>query len=78
MFWLWLIVTILIIAISSYRLGTFDWDADEKVGAFWTVVIGALLWPLALVIVIIIGPFYGFYWLGNKARKKKKESAVNK
>lgn len=78
MFWLWLIVAILLIAIGSYRVGTIDWDVDQKIGVFWTIFFGALLWPLVLVVVIIIGPFYGLFWLGERKRQKLKEAAKDK
>lgn len=80
MFWLWLIVVILIIAIGSYVVGTLDWDEDQKVNLLWCIALGSLLWPLALTAVIIAGPFVGLFWLGDRKREKlkKKESADNK
>jgi chromate transport protein ChrA len=78
--WLWLIVAILLIAIGVYVLGTLDWDEDQKVGLFWIIFICSLLWPLALGIVVVAGPFVGLFWLGNRKRKKleKEKSTTNK
>ena len=83
MFWLWLIVAILCIAISSYVVGRLDsdhWDADEKIGLFWSIFFGALLWPAVLLAVMVVGPFWGLFWLGNRKREKlkEKESTMNK
>jgi chromate transport protein ChrA len=71
MFWLWLIVAIAIISVGMYVLGTLDWDEDQKVGLFWAIFIGALLWPLVLIAAVIVGPFAGLYWLGQRKRKAK-------
>jgi chromate transport protein ChrA len=80
MFWLWLIVAIVFIAIGSYVNGRLDIDVDEKLGIFWMVFIGSLLWPLVLTAVIIIGPFFGLFWLGDRKREKleKEKSTDNK
>jgi chromate transport protein ChrA len=80
MFWLWLIFALLFIAIGSYVSGRLDIDVDEKLGIFWMVFIGSLLWPLVLTAVIIIGPFFGLFWLGDRKREKlkKEKSAENK
>ena len=75
MFWLWLIVAILLIAVGSYFLGTLDESEDNKVGIFWMIVIGSALWPLVLTAVIIIGPFFGLFWLGDRNREKRKAAA---
>ncbi len=75
---LWLIVAILLIAIGMYVLGTLDWDEDQKVGLFWAIFIGSLLWPLALGIVVVAGPFAGLFWLGDRKRKQKEKSTTNK
>ena len=78
MFWLWLIVAILLIAGGMYVLGVLDWDEDEKLGLFWTIFIGSLLWPLVLTAAVIVGPFAGIFWLGDRKRKKAKEAAKDK
>lgn len=75
MFWLWLIVALLIIAIGSYRVGMLDWDEDQKVNLLWCIAIGSLVWPLVLALVIIVGPFIGLYWLGDRRRRQLEEAA---
>lgn len=79
MLWLWLIVTVILFAVSMFALGYID-DVD-KVGLFWCAFLGSLFWPIVLTAVLIFGPFVGFYWLGDRKRKQrleKKESADNK
>ena len=71
MFWLWLIVAILLIAGGMYVLGVLDWDEDDKLGLFWTIFLGSLAWPLVLIAAVIIGPFAGLFWLGDRKRKAK-------
>jgi chromate transport protein ChrA len=75
MFGLWLIFAILFIAIGSYVIGRLDMDIDDKISLFWAVFIGSLMWPVVLAAVIIIGPFFGLFWIGNRKREqlKKKE-----
>lgn len=76
MFWLWLIIAIVLMCVGSYVIGSID-GPDDRVGLFWVVFIGSLLWPLVLTAIIIFGPFYGFFWLGDRAREKR-EAAKNK
>jgi chromate transport protein ChrA len=75
---LWLIVAILLFAVGMYVLGTLDWNEDQKVGLFWVIFICSLLWPLALGIVVVAGPFAGLFWLGDRKRKQKEKSTTNK
>jgi chromate transport protein ChrA len=75
MFWLWLIVAILIIAIGSYVVGALDWDEDQKLNLLWCIAIGSFVWPVVLAFVIVVGPFAGLFWLGDRAREKKKAAA---
>ena len=80
MFLLWLIVAILFIAVGSYVIGALDTDIDSKFGIFWAVFIGSLAWPLVPTAVIIAGPFFGLFWLGDRKRQKleKEKSTDNK
>lgn len=75
MFWLWLIVALLIIAIGSYRVGMLDWDEDQKLNLFWCIAIGSFVWPLLLALAIVVGPFFGLFWLGDRRRRQLKEAA---
>jgi chromate transport protein ChrA len=79
MFLLWLIVAILLIAVGSYNLGRNDYDGDV-VGIFWIIFIASLLWPAVLLAVMVVGPFWGLYWLGDRKRQKleKEKSTDNK
>ena len=81
MFWLWLIVTILCMAIGSYVVGRLDSDhadADEKLGLFWAIFLGSLFWPFVLLAVMVVGPFFGLFWLGDRKRQKlKKEKSTD-
>lgn len=79
MFWLWLIVAILLIAVGSYALGRNDYDVDV-VGMFWIIFIASLLWPAVLLAIMVVGPFLGLYWLGDRKRQKleKEKSTDNK
>ena len=74
MFWLWLIVAILIFAVGSYVIGSLDsddWDVDGKIALFWALFFGALALPFLLVTAIVVGPFYGLFWLGSRKREKR-------
>jgi uncharacterized membrane protein len=76
--WLWMIVSVLLFAAGSYILGTLDVNEDDKIGLMGVAFFGALLWPLILAIVIVVGPFVGLFWLGQRKRKQKEESTKNK
>jgi hypothetical protein len=80
MFWLWLIVFIVMFAAATYNIGRFDLGDGDPGGLFWSSFLGCLLWPIVLTVVIIVGPFYGLYWLGDRKLQKIKleESADNK
>ena len=80
MFWLWLIVAIVLFAVGTYSLGRFDLGDGDPVGLFWLIFIGCLLWPLVLIAGVVVGPFFGLFWLGDRKREKlkKEESAKNK
>jgi hypothetical protein len=70
MFWVWFIVTIIIMSGGLYALGRWDTSEDKK-HIFWAIFFGSILWPGFLALVIILSPFgclYGFYWLGEKHR----------
>lgn len=73
MFWLWLIVACVLMGVGSYVIGAIDGPDDDRLGLFWAVFIGSLLWPLVLTAIIIFGPFFGLFWLGDRAREKRKQ-----
>ncbi len=76
--WLWMIISVLLFAAGSYILGTLDANEDDKIGLLGIVLFGALLWPLILAIVIVVGPFVGLFWLGQRKRMQKEKSTKNK
>ena len=80
MFWLWLIVAVLLFGFYVYKLGVSNIDNDEKFGMFWILAFIAIGWPVVLVSVLIVGPFAGLFWLGERKREKleKEESTTNK
>lgn len=72
MFWLWLIIAIVLFAVSTYCVGRFDLRDDDPAGLLWVCFLGSLAWPLVLMAVLVAGPFAGLFWLGDRAREKKK------
>lgn len=80
MFWLWLIIAIVLFAVSTYCIGRFDLDGGDPAGLLWVCFLGSLGWPLVLTAVILAGPFFGLFWLGDRKREKleKEKSADNK
>lgn len=77
--WLWLIIAVILFAISMFALGYLD--VNDKGALFWCALCGSLLWPIIFTTVLIFGPFVGFYWLGERKRKQrleKEKSTKNK
>lgn len=79
MVWLWLIITVIIFAVSMYLIGRYLAVEQEEEGGFITAaVIGSLLWPVILAAGIVFGPFFGLFYIGakraEKAKEKKKDS----
>lgn len=74
MWTLWLIVFMLLFAISMYIIGRLEGgNEDDKFTLSGTAFVGSLLWPIVLTAVIIFGPFIGMYLLGERHREKRKE-----
>ena len=80
MFWLWLIVAIVLFGVSTYCIGRFDIGAGDTHGALVVSLFCSVCWPSVLAVVVVIGPFFGLLWLGDRKREKlkKEESAKNK
>lgn len=77
MFGLWVIVALLFMAVGVYILGTLDWNEDDKLGLFCAIFFVSLLWPGALLIVTVAGPFAGLFWLGDRKRKQREAAKKN-
>ena len=77
MFTLWLIVAIILFAIGSYCIGRFDLDDGDLASLFWLSFFGALLWPLVLTAAVIVGPFFGLFWLGDRKREKANKAKLD-
>ena len=73
--WLWLIIAIIIFAVSMYLIGRYLADESEVGGFITAAVIGSLLWPVILVAVIVLGPFFGLFYMGAKRAEKAKEKS---
>ena len=73
--WFWLIISIVLFGIGTYCIGRFDIGDGDNSGAIWTCFLGCLLWPAVLAAVIIFGPFFGLFWLGDRKREKAKAAA---
>lgn len=78
MLFLYLVVAVLIFGVGVYLLGLSDWHDDAKFAGFWGAGFLALLWPAALTIAMIIGPFVGLFLLGDRKRQQKEKSTKNK
>ncbi len=79
--WIWFIAALVILGFGMYKLGLVDMDEDEKLGLFWAIFFLAILWPLAITVVIVFGPFVGLFWLGDRKRQQrleKEKSTKNK
>jgi hypothetical protein len=78
MFTLWLIVAIIFFAVGTYCIGRFDIGNGDAAGPIWACFLGSLFWPALLAAAMIAGPFYGFFWLGDRKREKlKKEKSTD-
>lgn len=77
MLWLYFIVALFIIGYSMYKLGLVDVSYDDKLGIAFAAFMVAILWPAALFFVIVFGPFYGLYLLGDRKRKQREAAKKN-
>jgi ABC-type microcin C transport system permease subunit YejB len=74
---LWFIVAVVFFAIAVYTIGRSNEILDTERGSFLMMgFVGSFLWPIVLTVVIVGGPFFGLFWLGDRKRReqlKKKE-----
>jgi hypothetical protein len=80
MFTLWLIVAIVLFGVSTYCIGRFDLDGYDPVGLLWISLFCSVCWPAWLAAAVVMGPFFGLFWLGDRKREKleKEKSTDNK
>lgn len=74
MFWLYLIVAASLFGFGMYKLGLVDINEDEKFGLFWVIGLISVLWPLALALIVVFGPFVGLFWLGDRKRQQREQN----
>jgi len=75
MFTLWLIIAVILFGVSAYCIGRFDPDANgDPAGLLWIGFFGSIFWPIVILVVGIGAPFVGLFWLGDRARQKKREA----
>lgn len=72
---IYLIVAALIVAYSFYYAGQWEkpdgWAFfDDQAEVIKCGLASALFWPIILTFVIVVGPFAGFFYLGERKRKK--------
>ena len=73
--WLWLIIAIIFFAVSMYLIGRFLSDEPDVNSIMWVAGFASILWPLVLTAAIVIGPFFGLFYLGAKRAEKAKEKS---
>lgn len=83
---LWAIVSIVLLAIFSYRIGKsaptneIDCRKSEQLDAgvsFIFAIVVAMAWPLVLAIVIVASPFLFIYKMGvNKAKNEQEKKNI--
>lgn len=74
----YLIIAFSLLAFGIYKLGVSTIRDDDKIGIFWLILAVSAVWPVVLTLAIVAGPFIGLFWLGDRKRRKKEESAKNK
>lgn len=76
MFAIYLIVAAFIVAYSFYYAGQFERPEkgfsffDDQADVVKCGLLVALFWPIIIVLVIVVGPFALFFYLGERKRKK--------
>ena len=76
--WIWLFVALALFGFGMYKLGLADINEDEKFGVFWIIGIVSVLWPIALALIIVFGPFVGLFWLGHRKRERLDQEKTTK
>lgn len=72
MFAIWIIGVVVFGMYAGYRFGLADEYTQEQVGGI--LLAGVLFWPVTLALAILVAPFVGMVYLGERAKMKKKEN----
>ena len=72
MFAIWFIGVVVFGMYAGYRFGLADEYTQEQVGGI--LLAGVLFWPVTLALAILVAPFVGMVYLGERAKMKKKEN----
>lgn len=71
MFSIWIIGVIVFGMYAGYRFGLADEYTQEQVGVI--LLAGVLFWPFVLALAIVVSPFVGMVYLGERAKLKKED-----
>lgn len=72
MFAIWIIGVVVFGMYAGYRFGLADEYTQEQIGVI--LLAGVLFWPVTLALAILVAPFVGMVYLGERAKMKKKEN----
>lgn len=72
MFAIWIIGVVVFGMYAGYRFGLADEYTQEQIGVI--LLAGVLFWPFTLALAILVAPFAGMVYLGERAKMKKKEN----
>ena len=72
MFAIWIIGVVVFGMYAGYRFGLADEYTQEQIGVI--LLAGVLFWPVTLALAILVAPFVGMVYLGERAKTKKKEN----
>jgi hypothetical protein len=72
MFTIWLIGVVVFGMYAGYRFGQAPDHVQDDIA--FLLIAGVLFWPFALAFAIIIAPFAGAVYLGDRAKRKAENS----
>jgi hypothetical protein len=70
MFSIWIIGVIVFGMYLGYQYGKADAYTQNDIGAVLIAVV--LFWPFVLALAIVLAPFAGMVYLGERSKKKEK------
>ena len=71
MFTIWIIGVVIIGMYIGYRYGQATTDVQDEIGAI--LIACVIFWPFVLALAIVLAPFAGMVYLGDRAKKKKEK-----